>query len=103
MSNEPALIPEKPKHEVRVVKAEGPWGGPTLEYRGARIEAAKGSHISAAWLEGWPLHGVNFGAPEIPMRLLDVWIDEGRIPPPYIVRTQLIVAGPGRERVSGPC
>ncbi|MGG5890474.1 hypothetical protein ACLF3G_25485 [Falsiroseomonas sp. HC035] len=85
---EPMLIPEPTRHEVRVENAEGPWGGPTLRYRGARIECGRGSHISGLFLAGHPLDGANFGVPEIPMSHVDLGIDEKRIPGHYVAKPQ---------------
>jgi hypothetical protein len=60
--------------------AEGPWGGPTYRYRGARIEYMKGSHVRGPVMEGHPLDGLTFGVVSTITPLVDRWIDAGRLP-----------------------
>ena len=58
----------------------GPWGGPVYSYRGAEIRCAKGGHVCSLFLEGHPLHGSSFGVVGTITPLIDLWLDEGRLP-----------------------
>jgi hypothetical protein len=70
--------PERPQPEMTA--AEGPWGGPVYNYRGAEIRCAKGGHVCALFMEGHPLHGQTFGVPGTVAGLIDHWVDERRLP-----------------------
>jgi hypothetical protein len=64
--------PPEPSHLVQT-SAQGPWGGPSYAYRGARIECA-------LVMPEHPLHGRNFGVVGTITSLVDLWADAGRLP-----------------------
>ena len=72
--------PPATRPEPELTAAEGPWGGPTYSYRGARIECGKGSHVCGLFLEGHPLDRQTFGVVGAITPLVDLWVDEGRLP-----------------------
>jgi hypothetical protein len=45
--------PPEPPQLVQTV-AQGPWGGPTYAYRGARIECAPGGHVCGLFMPEHP-------------------------------------------------
>jgi hypothetical protein len=75
------MFPAPPDpHQVVETAAQGPWGGPTYSYRGARIECLKGGHVCGLFLEGHPLTGQTFGVVGTITPLVDSWLDVGRLP-----------------------
>jgi hypothetical protein len=66
--------PDRPRPEQTATV--GPWGGPTYSYRGARIECMKGGHVCGLFM----LHGCTFGVVGTITPLVDLWLDEGRLP-----------------------
>jgi hypothetical protein len=60
--------------------AEGPWRGPSYSYRGARIECLPGGHVCALFMDGHPLHGMTFGVVGTITPLVDLWLEERRLP-----------------------
>jgi hypothetical protein len=58
----------------------GPWGGPTFAYRGARIECMAGAHVCGLFLAEHPLDGQTFGTVQTIKPLVDLWLDDGRLP-----------------------
>jgi hypothetical protein len=80
------------------VKPQGPHGGPTYDNRGASIVSnEKGTSFSLA-LEGFP-HGSRgywggIGNTAEIVRLVDAWLDTGKLPPPHVNK------GQGSERKS---
>ncbi len=68
------------RSEPEFVAAEGPWGGSTYTYRGAEIRCAKGGHVCALFMEGHPLDGATFGVVGTVTPLVDLWVEEGRLP-----------------------
>ena len=73
--------PEKPERPFPTeTAAEGPWRGPVYSYRGAEIRCNKGGHVCALLMPGHPLDGATFGVPGTVTPLVDVWLDEGRLP-----------------------
>ena len=70
--------PERPQPEL--VKADGPWGGLVYAYRGAEVRCNKGGHVCALFMEGHPCNGAAFGVAGTVTPLVDVWMEEGRLP-----------------------
>ena len=70
--------PHRPEPEL--VTAEGPWGGPVYAHRGAEIRCHKGRHVRALFMEGHPLHGMTFGVVGTITPLVDLWVEERRLP-----------------------
>ena len=75
------LPPDPPPRPIpEETTAEGPWGGPSFRYRGAEIHCLKGGHVCGLHLAGHPLDGKSFGAPGTIHPLIDLWLDEKRLP-----------------------
>ena len=70
--------PTRPQPELTA--AAGPWGGPTYAYRGAEIRCAKGGHVCGLLMEDHPLHGSTFGVVGTVTPLVDLWVEERRLP-----------------------
>ena len=70
--------PERPRPELTA--PEGPWGGPAYAYRGAEIRCAKGGRVCGRLMEGHPLHGMTFGVVGTVTPLVDLWVEERRLP-----------------------
>ena len=70
--------PARPQPEL--VTAEGPWGGPVYRYRGAEIRCNKGGYVYALLMEGDPCNGATFGVAGTVTPLVDLWVEEGRLP-----------------------
>ena len=62
-------------HPLEEVALEGPWGGPTYRYRGARIECLKGANVCGLFLNSHPLSGLPIGAVGIITPLVDRWLE----------------------------
>ncbi len=77
MADAPAA-PERPHPELTA--AEGPWGGPVYRYRGAEIRCTKGGHVCGLFMEGHPLHGHSFGVVGTITPLVDLLVEELRLP-----------------------
>lgn len=69
-----------PAHALEEAEKVGPWGGPTYAYRGAVIQCLPGGHVCALSLSGHPLTDRSFGAAGTITPLVDLWLDEGRLP-----------------------
>ena len=71
---------------LRQVEAVGKWGGPTWEYRGARIETGgpKRPRVNFLRLPGHPYDGIAHGHLLMCMRMIDEWLDHQRLPAPYV-------------------
>jgi len=60
--------------------AVGPWGGPVYSYRGAEIRCNKGGHVRTLLMPDHPLHGRNFSVAGTITPLIDLWVEERRLP-----------------------
>ena len=73
-----------PDQHERTVPAEtaaqGPWGGPVYSYRGAEIRCLKGGHVCGLFMDDHPLHGSSFGVVGTITPLIDLWVEERRLP-----------------------
>ena len=49
-------------------------------YRGATIDRLKGGYVCRPSMEARPLHGLSFGVAGTITPLIDLWLDEGRLP-----------------------
>ena len=78
MSLLPPDPPERPIPEQ--ITNAGPWGGPVYRYRGAEIRCMPGGHVCALYLDGHPLTGRSFGVVGTITPLVDIWLDEKRLP-----------------------
>ncbi len=70
--------PQRPEPEMTT--AAGPWGGPVYSYRGAEIRCARGGYVCSLFMEGHPLHGSSFGVVGTITPLVDLWVEERRLP-----------------------
>ena len=75
---EPRPAPEPPVPGQTA--AAGPHGGLSFSYRGARIERLKGGHVCTLLMDGHPPHGRTFGVPGTITPLVDLWVEERRLP-----------------------
>lgn len=79
-----ALFPDAPPPAARLepeqIAAEGPLGGPSYSYRGATIDCQKGGHVCTLKMPDHPLHGRGFGVVGTITPLVDLWLDERRLP-----------------------
>ena len=81
------MFPEPPTlPQPMQTAAQGPWGGPTYSYRGARIECMAGGHVCGLFMPQHPLHRSTFGVVGTITPLVDLWADEGRLPSHYRAR-----------------
>lgn len=81
MSLFPAPTPaDTTHHQLEETTATGPLGGPSYGYRGAVIDCMKGGHVCRLLLPAHPLTGMSFGVTGTVTPLVDLWLDEGRLP-----------------------
>ena len=66
--------------EPEQTASPGPLGGPSYSYRGAVIDCQKGGHVCVLKMPDHPLHGRGFGALGTITPLVDLWLDERRLP-----------------------
>ncbi|MBL6082820.1 hypothetical protein JMJ56_33290 [Belnapia sp. T18] len=78
MFPDPASPVAHPKPEQTA--AAGPLGGPSYTYRGATIDCQKGGHVCRLVMPDHPLHGRGFGVVGTITPLVDLWLDERRLP-----------------------
>ena len=75
------LFPPPPERPNLVeTAAQGQLSGPSYTYRGAVIDYLKGGHVCTLPMEGHPLDGHGFGAAGTITPLVDLWLNEGRLP-----------------------
>lgn len=72
----------------KVVASASSAGGPSYTYRGAKIGSNGQGTTFPFRLEGFP-HGPNgywagLGNIDMIVRLVDGWLDTGKLPPPYV-------------------
>jgi hypothetical protein len=73
-----------PRPQLAQTAEQGPWGGPTYSYRGARIECMRGAPACGLFMPEHPLHGWTFGLVRTIPLVVDAWLDEGRVPSHYL-------------------
>jgi hypothetical protein len=75
------MFPEPPPAPQPVqLAAQGPWGGPAYSYRSACIDCLKGGHVCRLILDSHPFTGMSFGVAGTITPLVDLWLEEGRLP-----------------------
>lgn len=78
------LFPDPPAPAARPkpeqTAAEGPLGGRSYRYRGAAIDCQKGGHVCTLRMPDHPLHDRGFGSVGTVTTLVDLWLDERRLP-----------------------
>lgn len=67
-------------HALEQLAASGPWGGPSYRYRGAEILCLPGGRFCGLMMPTHPLTGRAFGAASRLRTIVDVWLDENRLP-----------------------
>ena len=80
MSLLPGPAASASRSEFEPTGADGRLGGPSHAYRGAFIECQKRGHVCRLRMDGHPLDGHSFGAAGTITPLVDLWVDEGRLP-----------------------
>lgn len=79
-----ALFPDPPPPdfhpEPEQTSASGPFSGPSYRYRGAIIDCQKGGYICRLVMPDHPLHGRSFGVVGTITPLVDLWLNERRLP-----------------------
>ena len=78
MSSPPDQQPRRPFPTETA--AVGPWGGPVYSYRGAEIRCNRGGHVCTLLMPDHPLHGSPFGVVGTITPLVDLWVEERRLP-----------------------
>jgi hypothetical protein len=73
-------MPGASAHLLDQLAAKGPWGGPSYRYRGAEIHCCPGGQVCGLTLRDHPLNGATFGVVGTITPLVDLWVDEGRLP-----------------------
>jgi hypothetical protein len=76
--DEPPQAASRPGPEQTA--AHGPLGGPSYTYRNAGIDCLKGGHVCLLRMASHPLDGRSFGVVGTITPLVDLWLDEGRLP-----------------------
>jgi hypothetical protein len=76
--SDPPPPPARPEPELTA--AEGPLGGPSYRYRGAVIDCQKGGQVCQLQMPDHPLHGRGFDRVGTITPLVDLWLDERRLP-----------------------
>jgi hypothetical protein len=71
---------ETTHHQLDETSLEDPLGGPSYRYRGAVIDCVKGGHVCRLLLLEHPLAGMSFGVAGTITPLVDLWLDERRLP-----------------------
>ncbi|SDD94015.1 hypothetical protein [Belnapia rosea] len=78
------LFPDPPppaaRPEPEITAAEGALSGPSYRYRGAVIDCQKGGHVCTLRMPDHPFHGRGFGSVGTITPLVDLWLDERRLP-----------------------
>jgi hypothetical protein len=67
-------------HPIEQLSPEGPRDGPSYRYRGAEIHCCPGGHVCGLTMRDHPLNGATFGVVGTVTPLVDLWLDEGRLP-----------------------
>ena len=75
---DPASPAARPKLEQTAT--DGPLGGSSYSYRSTTIDRQKGGHVCRLVMPDHPLHGRGFGVVGTITPLVDLWLDERRLP-----------------------
>jgi hypothetical protein len=68
----------RPEPELTVV--EGRLGGPSYAYRGAAIDCRPGGDVCTLLMSDYPFHGWGLGSVDTIKLLIDLWLEERRLP-----------------------
>ncbi|WP_043834581.1 hypothetical protein [Muricoccus aerilatus] len=81
------MTDQKSHRPPRIIVPIGSAGGPTYEYRGARIGSNEKGTVFSFSLLSFPGGGWSgLGNIDMIVRLVDSWVDTGRLPAPYVNR-----------------
>ena len=77
-----ALIPDLPAPAARPERSAmvGPQGGPSYRYRGAIIHCRPDGQACTLLMPDNPFHRWGFGSVDVITPLIDLWLEEGRMP-----------------------
>ena len=81
--DEPTVSLEAPSAdhpEPEQTAAVGLFGGPSYAYRGAVIHCQPGGYVCILQMPDHPLHGRGFGVAGTITSLVDLWLDDRRLP-----------------------
>ncbi|MBL6082643.1 hypothetical protein JMJ56_32275 [Belnapia sp. T18] len=78
--NDTLIPPLRERPQLVETAAEGRPGGPSYTYRGATIDRQKGGYVCRLWMKGHPPDGQSFGVAGTITPLVDIWVDEERLP-----------------------
>lgn len=98
----PSLLPDDPasptRHEAAQTTAQGPHGGPSWRYRGSLILSnPKGTQFALEdQPEGLPGRWRGLGNRQEIQRVIDAWIDTGRLPQGYLMPGEKAGAAGGK-------
>lgn len=76
----PDLLPHAARLELEQTATAGPLGGPSYRYRGAVIDCQPGGHVCTLNMPEYPFHGWGFGPVGVVTPLIDLWLEEARMP-----------------------
>ena len=76
----PAIAGRPAGPQLTETAFEGQLGGPSYAYRGAVIDCLKGANVCRLTLDGHPLTGMTFGVAGTITPLVNLWLEEGRLP-----------------------
>ena len=80
MDSSSGSAPPAAVHQLDLTAAEGPWGGPAYRYSGAEIRCLRGGNVCGLVMAEHPFDGSSFGVPGTITPLIDLWLDEKRLP-----------------------
>jgi hypothetical protein len=78
--SDPPSSGDKPHHQLTETALASQIGGPSYTYRGARIDCMKGGRVYRLTLDGHSLTDMPFGVTSTITPLVDLWLEEGRLP-----------------------
>ena len=58
----------------------GPLGGPSYKYRGATIDCQPGGYTCTLRMPDYPFHGWGLGSVDVITMLVDLWLEQKRMP-----------------------
>jgi hypothetical protein len=73
-------MPDPVPHLLEQRSAAGPWDGPSYRDRGADIHCLPGGHVCGLTMPNHPINGATFGVPGTITPIVDLWVDEQRLP-----------------------
>jgi len=76
----PSAPADPAQHHLKVAADEGFLGGPSYRYRCATIDCQKGGRVCRLTLDGHPLVSQTFGVAGTITPLVNLWLEEGRLP-----------------------